>query len=237
MFHSHHLPVHAAVLMLVCGNVSLSYADTPVNKKLQTYIAQREAEIATISGERKKQLDNLVDAIRERLDAGETAKLNFICTHNSRRSHLSQLWAWTAAAHYGVANIETFSGGTEATAFHPRAVNALQQAGFTVEPTTDGSNPIYRVICGDKGSPVNCFSKKYSDPTNPQRDFVAVMTCTHADENCPLITGATRRISLPFDDPKAFDGTPEEAAKYAERCAQIARELLYVFSRVKGVKG
>jgi arsenate reductase len=58
------------------------------------------------------------------------------------------------------------------------------------------------------------------------------MTCTHADENCPFIPGATR-ISLPYEDPKAFDGTPEEEAIYAERCRQIARELLFAFSQVK----
>lgn len=205
-----------------------------MHKKLQAYISEREAEFAAISVERKQQLDPLVAAIRERLAAGETVRLNFICTHNSRRSHLSQLWAWTAAAHYGVEKIETFSGGTEATAFNPRAVAALQRAGFDIEPTTGSTNPIYRVTCGDTVPPVDCFSKKYSDPPNPQRDYIAIMTCTHADENCPIVAGATKRISVPFDDPKAFDGLPEETAKYNERCAQIAREMLYVVTRVKG---
>lgn len=224
----------AAVIVLLLVWPCPTFAVTPVNKKLQTYIAEREAEFGAIPAERKKLLETLAGNIRERLAAGETVRLNFICTHNSRRSHLSQLWAWTAAAHYGVDKIETFSGGTEATAFNPRAVAALQRIGFEIEPTTGTPNPIYRVTCGDKVPPVDCFSKKYSDPPNPQRDYIAIMTCTHADENCPIVVGATKRISVPFDDPKAFDGTPEEAAKYSERCAQIAREMLYVFGRVRG---
>ena len=51
-----------------------------------------------------------------------------------------------------------------------------------------------------------------------------------ADKQCPFVPGAALRIGLPFDDPKAFDNTPREAAMYDERCQQIARELLYVFS-------
>jgi arsenate reductase len=58
------------------------------------------------------------------------------------------------------------------------------------------------------------------------------MTCTHADENCPLVAGADVRISLPYDDPKAFDNTPLEAAKYTERVHEIGREILYAFSLV-----
>ena len=37
----------------------------------------------------------------------------------------------------------------------------------------------------------------------------------------------------PYDDPKAFDDTPAEAEKYDERSQQIAREMLYIFSKAK----
>jgi hypothetical protein len=77
---------------------------------------------------------------------------------------------------------------------------------------------------------LTCFSKSYEDASNPQQGYCAVMTCSHADENCPLIPGAALRISLPFEDPKAFDGTNEETARYDECCRQIAREMLYAFS-------
>jgi len=79
---------------------------------------------------------------------------------------------------------------------------------------------------------MECFSKVYSARPNPTADYCAVMTCSQSDMNCPVVTGASVRIATPFDDPKAFDGTPEEATKFDERCQQIARELLVVFSKV-----
>jgi arsenate reductase len=39
------------------------------------------------------------------------------------------------------------------------------------------------------------------------------------------------RISLPYDDPKAADGTSEEAERYEERCLQIATEMMYVMEQ------
>jgi hypothetical protein len=73
----------------------------------------------------------------------------------------------------------------------------------------------------------------YADAANPQREFCAIMTCSQADEACPNVAGAANRIAIPYEDPKAADGTPEEAAVYDERCAQIARETLYAFSLVR----
>ena len=58
------------------------------------------------------------------------------------------------------------------------------------------------------------------------------MSCSQADRNCPLVPGCAARIALPYDDPKDFDGTDREAAMYDERCRQIAREMLFVFSQV-----
>jgi len=154
----------------------------------------------------------------------------FICTHNSRRSHLSQIWASTAAAYYGVPGVETYSGGTEATAFNPRAVAALKRAGFEISHSATQDNPHYTVRFHDNAPAMECFSKVYKQPPNPTADFCAIMTCAQADKNCPVVRGATLRIGVPYEDPKAFDGTPEEAAKYDERCQQIAREILYVFA-------
>jgi arsenate reductase (thioredoxin) len=160
---------------------------------------------------------------------GAAKALTFICTHNSRRSHFGQVWAAVAAARYGVEGILTWSGGTEATAFNPRAVAALQRAGFRIV-NPGGDNPRYRVFFADDRPALECFSKVYDDPQNPQRDFVAVMTCSDADENCPFIPGASFRAPLTYDDPKEADGTPEETARYDERCRQIAAEMMYLFS-------
>ncbi len=186
-----------------------------------------------ISAERKELLNVLIQFIENKVKAGRKVYLNFICTHNSRRSHLSQIWAQAAAYYYGIKDVECFSGGTEATAFNPRAIKAMQDAGFDISKTKDGENPVYEVRFASHAPPIIAFSKKYDDPFNHNQDFAAIMTCSHADENCPLVLGASKRIALTYDDPKEFDGTPLEAAKYSERVHQIGRDILYAFSQVK----
>ena len=156
----------------------------------------------------------------------------FICTHNSRRSHFGQVWAATAAAWYGIEGVKTYSGGTEATAFNPRAVAALERAGFKVEDP-GGVNPRYKLTFAAGESSLECFSKIYDDAYNPQENFVAVMTCSEADEHCPFIPGAILRIPLTYEDPKEADNTLEETARYDERCRQIATELFFLFSHIK----
>ncbi len=196
-------------------------------------IEQFKNEFDQISKERKEILKELTQFVQPKIAANQTVYLNFICTHNSRRSHLSQLWAQAAAHYFGIANVECFSGGTEATAFNPRAVKAMQDAGFTIIKTKEGDNPTYEVRYSNDAPPVIAFSKKYDDPFNHNIGFAAIMTCSHADENCPLVVGASKRIALTYDDPKEFDGTPQETEKYAERVHQIGREIFFAFSRVK----
>jgi arsenate reductase len=200
---------------------------------LNRYVNQLTTEFALISPDRKEILKELTQFIQNKLDSNQNVYLNFICTHNSRRSHLSQLWAQAAAHYYGVKGVTCFSGGTEATAFNPRAVRAMQGAGFRITSTKEGQNPVYEVRYAEQASPVIAFSKKYDDPFNHNKGFAAVMTCSHADENCPLVIGASARIALTYDDPKNFDDTPQEAAKYAERVNEIGREILFAFSEVK----
>lgn len=190
-------------------------------------------EFSHIPSERKEMLQELTHFVETKLRSGQQIYLNFICTHNSRRSHLSQIWAQAAAYYYQIPNVICFSGGTEATAFNPRAVKAMLEAGFSIRMTKDGTNPVYDVRFAEGAEPVIAFSKKYDDPFNHNQDFAAIMTCSHADENCPLVLGATARIALTYDDPKNFDGTAHEAAKYMERVFQIGREILFAFSNVK----
>lgn len=203
-----------------------------ISPKVQAYLDQRRGEFDRIPAERQQQLQKIAAYVSRQKAAGQPARLIFICTHNSRRSHLSQIWAMVAAMEQRVAGIETFSGGTEATAFNPRAIAAIQRAGLTVEKMTEGKNPHYTVRCGDQGKGVTCFSKVYSKAPNPTTDFCAVMTCSQADQSCPLVQGSVLRIAIPYEDPKVADDTPEESARYDERCAQISREMLYLFSRV-----
>jgi arsenate reductase len=196
---------------------------------LQAYADSLPFEFEQIPEDRRNALRELADYIRGQKDGGNKVKLTFICTHNSRRSHMAQIWAATAAAYYGIDGVETYSGGTEATAFNPRAVAAMQRAGFEIDSTGE-ANPRYRVHFqqGDEG--LMCFSKKYNDAANPQKDFAAIMTCSQADVECPYIPGAKFRLPLPYNDPKEADGTPAETGRYDERCRQIGREMMYAFS-------
>ena len=199
---------------------------------LATLVAEALSELDQLQDDRRENLEKLVRLVAERVSAGSTARLVFICTHNSCRSHLSQIWAQTAAHHFSIPNVETYSGGTETTAFNPRAVAAIERAGFRVEKSSEGTNPVYRVQYADGAGPMECFSKVYDQPPNPTKDFCAVMTCSQADRACPLVIGATDRITIPYDDPKGYDGTDQESTKYDECCRQICREILYLFSRV-----
>jgi len=187
----------------------------------------------SISEERKFTLQPLIDFIQDKVNNHQEIRLNFICTHNSRRSHLSQVWAQTAAANYEIRNVFCYSGGTEATAMFPMAAKTLVQQGFQIKTIAEGNNPIYAIKYADNEAPVIGFSKTFDDTFNPKTDFAAILTCSSADEGCPFIAGAEKRIPITFEDPKGFDNTPQQAEKYEERSVQIATELFYVFSQIK----
>jgi arsenate reductase (thioredoxin) len=189
-------------------------------------------EFDNIPDARKKLLNELAQYVTSKRAKNLRVKLVYICTHNSRRSHFGQVWAKVASEYYKITEVETYSGGTEATTFNANAINALVRAGFTIETESAAANPVYHVHYAEDSPPIQCFSKVYDHRSNPSSDFAAVMTCGEADENCPFIPGAELRIATTYDDPKAFDHTPQEDAKYDERCRQIALETLYVFYKV-----
>ncbi len=198
--------------------------------KIETVISTLNAEI--ISKERKTVLQPLVDFLKKKAENGEEIRINFICTHNSRRSHLSQVWAQTMASYFDIKNVFCYSGGTEATALFPMVAETLKNSGFQINTISKGENPVYCIKYAENQHPIIGFSKKFDDDFNPKSKFVAIMTCSQADEGCPLIAGAEKRIPITFEDPKAFDNTPQQAQKYKERSLQIAAELFYVFSQI-----
>lgn len=198
--------------------------------QITDYVEHLRNEEGKIPQSRRQQLQKISRFIRDKQREGKPAQITFICTHNSRRSHLCQIWAATAAHWAGVSGIQTYSGGTEVTAFNPRAVAAVERAGFRVD-AEGGDNPRYQVYFAEGAPPVECYSKLYDAPENPQADFAAVMTCSSADQNCPFIPGAFR-VSIPYTDPKEADGTPKEAEVYDERCRQIAREMVFMMDRI-----
>ncbi len=199
-------------------------------KLLETIDLLRNQEI---SEDRKATLAPLVDFIQARLADNKTIDINFICSHNSRRSHLSQVWAQVASAYFNVPNVTCYSGGTEATEMFHKVVEALNIQGLFITKISDTVNPVYAIKYDEHLHPVLGFSKRYDSSFNPAQGFAAILTCSEADNECPYIAGADQRISITFEDPKVADRTPEQTQVYHERSLQIGAEMFYVFSRVK----
>lgn len=189
--------------------------------------------IENILSDRKETLQPLIEFIQHKINTNQEIRINFICTHNSRRSHLSQVWAQTMAYYFNIKNVFCYSGGTETTALFPMIAETLQNSGFELTTISEGTNPIYTIKYAINEYPIIGFSKKLNSEFNPKSEFAAIMTCSQADDGCPFIAGAEIRIPINFEDPKIFDSTPLQAEKYKERSLQIATELFYVFSKVK----
>ena len=203
---------------------------TPLFTTIEKTISTLNPE--SISEDRKIILQPLVDYIQIKVTNQQAIRLNLICTHNSRRSHLSQIWAQTAASYFNIKNVSCYSGGTEATAMFPMVAKTLMNQGFQIKAIAENNNPIYSVKYAENEHPLICFSKTFDDSFNPQSQFAAIMTCSNADVGCPFIAGAEKRIPITYEDPKAFDNTPQQAEKYEERSLQIATEMFYVFSKI-----
>ncbi|AMC11101.1 protein-tyrosine-phosphatase [Lutibacter profundi] len=186
-----------------------------------------------ISNERKQILQPLINYIQSKVSENKNVNLNFICTHNSRRSHLSQVWAQAVAHYFNVKNVHCYSGGTEATTLYPIIVQTLEQVGFEINKLSESGNKVYSIKYAENEHPVIGFSKIFDNLFNPKNKFAAIMTCSHANANCPFIPGAEKRIPIEYEDPKEFDNTPQQKEKYQERSNQIAVEMLYVFSQIK----
>lgn len=185
-----------------------------------------------ISEDRKTTLLPLIEFVQQKINNKQEININFICTHNSRRSHLSQIWAQVASTYFNIANVYCYSGGTEETALFPKVAETLTGQGFSIFKIADNNNSVYAVKYSENALPIIGFSKKYDSPFNPVSGFAAIMTCSQADGGCPFIAGAEKRISITFEDPKISDNTPEQSKVYAERSLQIAAEMFYVFSKI-----
>ena len=183
-----------------------------------------------IPSTRKVLLTQIIDYIKSKIENNQEINLNFICTHNSRRSQLSQVWAKVASVYYGT-EINSYSGGVEVTAFNERAIDSLVRSGFSIL-FENSINPKYEISYTENENPIIAFSKLFDDDFNKADYFAAIMTCSDADENCPYIPKAEKRIPLRYEDPKSHDDTPIESEKYDERSLQIASEMFYIFSQI-----
>ncbi|MBY0068221.1 MULTISPECIES: arsenate-mycothiol transferase ArsC [Empedobacter] len=186
-----------------------------------------------ISNDRKNILQPLIDYIQVKVNSKKPVNLNFICTHNSRRSHLSQVWAQTSASFYNIDNVHCYSGGTQETALFPKVAETLSNQGFQILKIADSNNPIYAIKFDKNCLPIIGFSKKYDDPFNPVSNFAAILTCSQADDGCPFIAGAEKRMPITYEDPKISDGTTNQTEVYQQRSIEIATEMMYVFSQIQ----
>ncbi|MCB2205121.1 protein-tyrosine-phosphatase [bacterium] len=199
--------------------------------------AQLRESADLIAQDRRTLLEQTAAWIAEELAQRDTARLIFICTHNSRRSHMAQIWAQVAAWGYGLDGVQCFSGGTEATAFHPNAIAALVGCGFKEEAGENMQKLHISLRFSPSAPPLESWSKRYDDPSNPSGNFAAVMTCSDADEACPFIPGAAARFPIRYEDPKQSDGSGREAEVYRERCLEIGREMILVMKLVADAGG
>jgi arsenate reductase len=124
--------------------------------------------------ERKTILQPLIDFIKK-VDKEQEIRLNFICTHNSRRSHLSQVWAQTAAT-LPCEKVFCYSGGTKHYYWNKQDSRCAPFWRY----------PVYSIKYGADAHPIIGFSKTYDDRFNPQSAFAAILTCSQADGACPF---------------------------------------------------
>ena len=220
----------AIILQLIIMNILTTNSGSAQVGVTDAYWAKVDSNLVNIAADRKDELTALSKYIVKSLKDSQHCELMFICTHNSRRSHLGQIWAAAAANHVGIDGVKTYSAGTEATAFNPRAIAALERTGCVLEHIPDPinlqrldpsdaklrsidainlNNKVMMVTFARKAKPVFCFSKVISHSYNPSTGFGAVMTCSSADAACPVVTGANFRVAIPYIDPKISDGKPE----------------------------
>lgn len=230
------IPVMAALAVMVCAGCATAPRSGPgagLLPSVRDYSQDVVLHLDQMPAERQEVLTQIATNIAARLKRGEEVKLTFICTHNSRRSHMSQIWAQTAACYYGLDRVHAFSGGTEVTACNCRTVTAMRRAGFVITDVTAGDNPVYLVQYATDRPPIRAYSKFYAADANPKQGFIALMTCSSADKSCPVVEGAVARYAIHYADPRLCDDTPTETTAYNERCREIAREMFFLMAEVR----
>ena len=218
--------------------------------KIRSYLDRLSSQAFAADSSRGEAIDTLAKWVAGRIAAAGSAEVIVVCTGNSRRSMLGAAMG-NAAASYLETPVRFSSGGTAPSAMNIRTIEALREAGFEIEPNRQTApagaggelNPVYGVswtVVGERTAAegdVLEFSKKFSDAANPQRDFAAIMVCSEASEECPIVPGAALSVSMPFEDPKSHDGLASETMAYAERRDEIARCMLEILVRAGKRKG
>ncbi len=111
-------------------------------------------------------------------------RLLFLCTGNSCRSQMAEGWA----KRLGGAAVHVESAGIEAHGKNPRAIAVMAEAGVD--------------ISGQESTQVSDAMLRNAD--------ILITVCGHADEHCPVVPGAVKKIHWPLSDPAKAAGTEEE---------------------------
>ena len=187
-----------------------------------------------IEKNRKDKIVKLAQIIKINHEQQNIVKITFICTHNSRRSQFSQVWAYISGLYFKLDFLEFYSGGTEVDSVNLNVINALSNSGLKIEKThKDKAIYLLKSLKKDKG--ISLYSKVYNSKLNPSKHFIAIMTCSDADQMCPVIKGADKKISLPYSDPRGADNTGLEKEVYSQTCSTIAKEMFYLMKQVKKI--
>ncbi len=192
----------------------------------------QENLISNPTNRHENHIITLSEWIVNEVNFGNKPVLNFICTHNSRRSQFAQTWCHIVQKWLGLDVANSYSGGTEVTACNERTIEALKRTGLSAE-SNGIDNPVYTITNSDLDLSLRLWSKVYDDPSNSAERFAAVMTCDHADQNCPYIPGAAVRIPLTYTDPKYADDSDEEENAYNHTCVIIATDMIRLFTMVQ----
>ena len=182
-----------------------------------------------VSNKRSILLNKIVNYINKKRYENKISKLNFICTHNSRRSQFCQFWATFFSNYYNI-RCEAYSGGTVETEVYKSVVNNIRDYGFNIS-FKECNNPIYSIKFKNLNLG-NYFSKFYHDFENPKNEFAAIMTCSDAEKNCPFVEGSEVKFSLPYEDPKKYDTSKTEKNNYKNTSEKIASEMNYLFYKL-----
>ena len=143
----------------------------------------------TISEKRKALLNDLASSLKKEIVLKEqnddSVAVVYLCTHNSRRSHFAQVWGHIASVYFGVSNLKNLFRRYSCYACHPNTIAALKQIGFDIKcDDLSCENPLYHVYYNDEEF-IECYSKANSDESLPQKDFIAVMTCSDSVTTAP----------------------------------------------------
>lgn len=180
--------------------------------------------------DRIQSIQQIISGINTDLKNNTQSRVCFICTHNSRRSQFSQAWMAVLSQKFSLP-LTVYSAGTEKTACNQRTLDSLLRNGFKlISKSDDVNNPVFHIE--HEGYDVKLSSKTIDD-LNDIPDYLAIMTCGDADENCPYLPAAKHRISLTYKDPKYADDTPMEAEAYDRCCNEIKTELTYILNKLK----